>query len=126
MGRTRVGTLVNFRIPDEEHEIIPNLLADHEERSGFLRAATTLEIAIRSLAVYPKLLRCLTANETIADFCARAVRVAAERRIAALRRADAGPPARRPAKTPKRTKPRVGIFRKRLKVARTVRARKKR
>lgn len=126
MGRTRVGTLVNFRIPDEEHELIPSLLADREERSGFLRAATTLEIAIRSLDVYPRLLACLTANETITEFCARAVRVAAERRIVALRKADAGPPRGRVVKVPKRVKPR-GTARKRMPraAARSVRPRKR-
>ncbi len=76
---------VVVRLPTPAVKAIPSLLADHEDRSDFMREAAELEIAIRSLDVYPELLGYLTANESLAEFCARAVRQAAQRRIKMLK-----------------------------------------
>ena len=78
------------RLPTPALKAIHTLLADREDRSDFLREAAELEIAIRTLDVYPELLGYLTAKETLAEFCARAVRQAAQRRISMLKEADDG------------------------------------
>lgn len=84
------GRVITLRLPTAALAAITDLLADREDRSDFLREATELEIAIRSLDVYPELLGYLTANESLADFCARAVRQAAEQRISMLKGAGVG------------------------------------
>ena len=84
---------VVVRLPTPTLKAIPALLADREDRSDFMREAADLEIAIRSIDVYPELLGYLTANETLTEFCARAVRQAAQRRINMLKdpEGDDGP-----------------------------------
>jgi hypothetical protein len=63
---------------------IHGMIAEREDRSDFLREAAELEIAIRRLDIYPALMGNLTANETFTDFCAKAVRQAVLKRVAAL------------------------------------------
>ena len=86
MGRGKMDArAINVLLPTVALAAIPDLLREREDRSEFLREAVELEIAIRSLDVYPELLGYLTANESLADFCARAVRQAAQRRIKMLK-----------------------------------------
>lgn len=70
---------------------VHSLLGKNEDRSDFLRQAAELEIAIRRLDIYPELQGYLTANETIADFCAKAVKRAILARIASLTNEDIEP-----------------------------------
>lgn len=103
MGRRKLDAQrVGVRLPTQTLTAISDLLRDREDRSDFLREAAELLILIRNLDVYPLLLGYLTANESFADFCARAVRQAAMRRITILTEAEeaddaAGPD--QPAKT---------------------------
>ena len=86
MGRRKMDArAINVLLPTVALAAIPDLLREREDRSEFLREAVELEIAIRSLDVYPELLGYLTANESLAEFCARAVRQAAQRRIKMLK-----------------------------------------
>ena len=86
MGRRKMDArAINVLLPTVALAAIPGLLREREDRSEFLREAVELEIAIRSLDVYPELLGYLTANESLAEFCARAVRQAAQRRIKMLK-----------------------------------------
>lgn len=82
---------VLVRLTEAQLSDIQIHLGEHEDRSEFLRQATDLEIAIRKLDVYRQLTGYLTANETMADFCAKAVRRAALARIAMLADADEKP-----------------------------------
>ena len=86
MGRRKMDArAINVLLPTVALAAISDLLREREDRSEFLREAVELEIAIRSLDVYPELLGYLTANESLAEFCARAVRQAAQRRIKMLK-----------------------------------------
>jgi hypothetical protein len=77
--------------------------APDEDRSDCIREAVELEIAVRRLDVYPDLKAHLLANETLAEFCAKAVRRAVLNRKTSLAN-EAGPddgaagdkPSRRP------------------------------
>lgn len=61
-----------------------------EDRSDFIREAVDLEIAVRKLDVYADLRAHLLANESFADFCAKAVRRAVLNRKTSLAN-EAGP-----------------------------------
>lgn len=72
------------RLTELQIKEIGEVLGEKEDRSDFLRNAADREIAIRRLDVYGDLIGYLTANETVTDFCAKAVRQAVLKRIAAL------------------------------------------
>jgi hypothetical protein len=57
---------------------------EREDRSDFVRIAVELETAIRSLDVYADLKAHLLANETVEDFCLKAITRALAQRKAAL------------------------------------------
>ncbi len=71
---------------------VAKLIVPGEDKSDFIRAAVELEVAIRKLGIYEELRDHLTANETIPDFCARAVKRAVLQRKAALAETEAGEP----------------------------------
>jgi hypothetical protein len=58
--------------------------APGEDRSDFIRAAVEWEVALRSLDGYDDLKAHLLANESIADFCLKAITRALAQRKAAL------------------------------------------
>jgi hypothetical protein len=71
---------------------VANLTLPGEDKSDFIRAAVELEVAIRKLGIYEELRQHLTTNETVRDFCARAVKRAVLQRKAALAEPDPGAP----------------------------------
>lgn len=71
--------------PEGTFVSIARILRDGEDRSDFLREAAELEIAIRGLDIYQDLMAHLITNETLIDFCAKAVRQAGLKRIAVLK-----------------------------------------
>ena len=75
---------------------LQRMIGEGEDRSDFVRAAVELETAIRSLDVYADLKAHLLANESIEEFCAKAVRRAVQQRKAALAQDDA-PNERKPS-----------------------------
>ena len=64
---------VVVRLPTPTRKAIPALLADREDRSVFMREAADLQIAIRSIDVYPELLGYLTAKRLRARGVIRAI-----------------------------------------------------
>ena len=82
---------IMVRFPEGVLKDVHSLLGKNEDRSDFLRQAAELEIAIRRLDIYPEFQGYLTANETIADFCAKAVKRAILARIASLTNEDIEP-----------------------------------
>lgn len=74
--------------PEGTFGSIARVLDDAEDRSDFLREAAGLDLAIRELDIYPDLLAHLITNETFIDFCTKAVRQAALKRINALSDGD--------------------------------------
>ncbi len=81
MDAERVVVRVARATLREIHEIIRE---QEEDRSDFMREAAELDLAIRRLDVYPALIGNLTVNETFTEFCAKAVRQAVLKRVAAL------------------------------------------
>ncbi len=75
---------IQVRFPAKTISAMQTVVHDKEDRSDFIRAAVELEVAIRNLDVYEDLLGHLVANETIHEFCARAVKRAVLQRKAAL------------------------------------------
>jgi len=75
---------IMVRFPEETLAAIESVIGDTEDRSDFIRAAVELATAIRKIDVYDDLKAHLMANETIEDFCAKAVRQAVRRRKATL------------------------------------------
>ena len=63
---------------------ITGLTAEGEDKSDFIRAAVELALAIRRLDVYAELPGYLLTDETLEEFCARAVRRAVLQRKAAI------------------------------------------
>jgi hypothetical protein len=59
-----------------------------EDRSDCIREAVEKEIAIRNLDIYPEIRENLLTNESITDFCAKAVRRALQQRKSALAQED--------------------------------------
>ncbi|MDD2861655.1 MAG: hypothetical protein PHI71_11390 [Acidiphilium sp.] len=76
------------RLTESQIKEIGEVLDEREDRSDFLREAADLEIAIRRLDVYRDLIGHLTTHETLIDFCAKAVRQAVLKRVAALSEID--------------------------------------
>ncbi|HUA26383.1 MAG TPA: hypothetical protein VMA54_19790 [Steroidobacteraceae bacterium] len=68
---------------------LQRVIGEREDRSDFVRSAVELETAIRSLDVYADLKAYLLANESIEEFCAKAVRRAVQQRKATLAQEDA-------------------------------------
>ena len=62
------------RFDEETLAALQRVIGEGEDRSDFVRAAVELETAIRSLDVYADLKAHLLANESIEEFCAKAVR----------------------------------------------------
>ena len=85
-GRRNSHGESSVRFPDETLAAIQSIIGDTEDRSDFIRAAVELATAIRKIDVYDDLKAHLMANETIEDFCAKAVRQAVRRRKATLAR----------------------------------------
>ncbi len=83
---------IQVRFPAETVSAMQKVVHDKEDRSDFIRAAVETEVAIRRTAGYEDLCNHLTANETIPEFCARAVRRALLQRKAALAEPKAGEP----------------------------------
>lgn len=79
---------IMVRFDDETLTALQRVIDDQEDRSDFVRAAVELETAIRSLDVYPDLKAHLLANESVEDFCAKAVRRAVQQRKATLAQED--------------------------------------
>ncbi|MDD2860340.1 MAG: hypothetical protein PHI71_04610 [Acidiphilium sp.] len=82
---------IMVRLSEPTLTSIQRLLGEKEDRSDFLRQAAELEIAIRSLDNYAELNEYLITNETLVEFCAKAVRQAAARRIDAVKNAALEP-----------------------------------
>jgi hypothetical protein len=70
--------------PPNTFAVIARLAEDGEDRSTFIRSAVEREIALRSLECFADLKAYLLANETIGDFCLKAIRRAVAQRKAAL------------------------------------------
>ncbi len=83
---------IQVRFPAETVSAMQKVVHDKEDRSDFIRAAVETEVAIRRMTGYEDLRGHLTANETIPDFCARAVKRAILQRKAALAEPEAGEP----------------------------------
>jgi hypothetical protein len=75
-------TVVAF--PADTFEAITQLSEADEERTAFIRDAVEFQISLRSLAEYPDLKAHLLANESIGDFCLKAIMRATGQRKAAL------------------------------------------
>ena len=75
---------VMVRFDERALATIQTQLQDREDRSDYVRAAVELAIAIRALSEWPDLKSHLMANETIGDFCAKAVRRAVRHRKTAM------------------------------------------
>ncbi len=60
------------------------VLGPDEDRADLIRSGVELEIALRQSAAYQELKVLLLANETVVDFCLRAVARAVAQRKAAL------------------------------------------
>jgi phosphopantothenate synthetase len=75
-------TVVAF--PADTFAEIAKLSLEGEDRTDFIRAAVELEASIRALDIYPDLRSHLMANETVADFCIKAIRKAVAQRKRAL------------------------------------------
>jgi hypothetical protein len=75
-------TVLSF--PADTFDAITRLAGESEDRSAFIRTAVELEIALRSLDGYDDLKAHLLANESIADFCLKAITRAVAQRKAAL------------------------------------------
>lgn len=63
---------------------IADLIGTSEDKSDFIRAAVELELALRRLPAFEDLKAHLLQNETVADFCLKAVARAIAQRKAAL------------------------------------------
>jgi hypothetical protein len=79
---------IMVRFDDETLTAVQRVIDEQEDRSDFVRAAVELETAIRSLDVYSDLKAHLLANESVEDFCAKAVRRAVQQRKATLAQED--------------------------------------
>jgi Arc/MetJ-type ribon-helix-helix transcriptional regulator len=80
---------IMVRFDEETLAALQRVMGEREDRSDFVRAAVELETAIRSLDVYADLKAHLLANESVEDFCAKAVRRAVQQRKATLAQEDA-------------------------------------
>lgn len=70
--------------PPDTFSAIAELAHNAEDRSEFIREAVELEIGLRRLPDYPDLKRHLLVNESVIDFCLRAISRAVQQRKAAL------------------------------------------
>ena len=84
---------IQVRFPAETVSAMQKVARDKEDRSDFVRAAVDTEIAIRQLDIYEDLRGHLMANETIHEFCAKAIKRAVLQRKAALAEPGPGEPA---------------------------------
>ncbi|MGH7117710.1 MAG: hypothetical protein ACREFP_01715 [Acetobacteraceae bacterium] len=99
-------TVVAFA--DGTFDAIAEVLAPAEDRSDFVREAVALTLSVRSGDFYPDLRHYLLSGETLASFCANAIRRAVEERKRAL--ADIGvEPAIAPSHVPKTRHPKRSI-----------------
>jgi hypothetical protein len=87
---------IMVRFDEETLAALQRVIGEREDRSDFVRAAVELETAIRRLDVYDDLKAHLLANESIKEFCAKAVRRAVQQRKATLAQEDA-PNERKPS-----------------------------
>lgn len=65
-------------------DAIAQALASSEDRSDFVRDAVALTLAVRTSDFYADLRRYLLSEETLAEFCASAIRRAVQERKTAL------------------------------------------